>query len=96
MGITPQEVKHVADLARLRIADKDIERLAEQLDAILAYMEKLNTVDTRGVAATAQAGALTNAFREDRLRDSLPREQALANAPEAQEGSFIVPKVIGG
>lgn len=95
MKITVEEVRQVAGLARLEPAPEDLEKLAGQLASILDYMDKLNQVDTTGVPATSHAVGLTNAFREDLVHEHLPREQALANAPQQDDGHFIVPRVIG-
>ena len=94
MKLTPQEVRHVAKLARLHIAPQAVEKLADQLASILDYVEKMNEVDTRDVTATSHAVALTNALREDEVHDHLTRESALDNAPLREAGSFVVPKVI--
>ena len=94
MKITAQQVQKVAELARLEIDDAHLEPLADQLAAILAYMDKLNEVDTSNVAPTAHAIELTNAFREDIVHEHLDRDKGLANAPQGEEGSFVVPKVI--
>jgi len=72
-----------------------IDKFAGQIGTILDYVDKLNQVDTDGIRPTSHAISLTNAFREDEPRDHLEREHALANAPEKEEGSFIVPKVVG-
>jgi aspartyl-tRNA(Asn)/glutamyl-tRNA(Gln) amidotransferase subunit C len=94
MTITAEQVRHVADLARLQISESDVQKLARQLADILDYMQTLEQVDTQGVTATSHAVDLTNAFREDRLQPSLSREEALANAPDPHAGGFGVPKVI--
>ena len=94
MKITAEQVRHVAGLARLEIDPAAVEKLAAELATILAYVEKLDQVDTRGVPPTSHAIALTNAFREDVVHDHLPRGQALKNAPSQDDGSFVVPKVI--
>jgi aspartyl-tRNA(Asn)/glutamyl-tRNA(Gln) amidotransferase subunit C len=94
MKITPDEVAHVAKLARLEIDPERVEKMADQLATILTYVEKLGEVDTQDVPPTSHAIALTNAFREDHVRDSLPREEALNNAPDQEAGGFVVPKVI--
>ena len=94
MKISPDEVRHVADLARLELDPGGVETLARQIATILGYVDKLNEVDTQGVAATSHASALTNAFRKDAPRSHLPREDALSNAPRKAEGSFVVPRVI--
>ena len=95
MKITKDEVLYVADLARLDLDDESIEKYAGQIDNILEYVDKLKAVDTQGVRPTSHAIFLTNAFREDENKQHLERDQVLANAPEKEEGSFIVPKVVG-
>lgn len=95
MKITKEEIMHVADLARLDLDEESINKFAEQLGTILAYMDKLRSVDTQGVKPTSHAIALTNAFRDDDEKDHLDNEIALANAPEKEGGSFVVPKVVG-
>ncbi len=85
---------HIAQLARLKLDDEQIEALIPQLNDILRYMEKLSELDTTGVEPTTHAQRLSNAFREDRVWSSLAREEVLALAPESGGGAFIVPKVI--
>ena len=94
MKITKDEVLYVADLARLDLDEEAIETFAGQIGKILQYVETLNEVDTEGIRPTSHAIFLTNAFREDEPGPHLDREQALANAPEKDDGSFIVPRVI--
>jgi len=94
MKITAQEVQKVAELARLDLDDSQVDHLAEQLAAILEYMDKLSEVDTSDIDPTAHAIELTNAFREDAVHEHLDREKSLANAPQSEEGSFVVPKII--
>ncbi len=95
MKITKEEILHVADLARLDLDEESIDKFAEQIGTILAYMDKIKSVDTQGVKPTSHAIALTNAFRNDDEKDHLVNEIALANAPEKEAGSFVVPKVVG-
>jgi len=92
--ISREEVRHVANLARLELAEREEIRMTEQMNRILGYMDKLNELDTANVPATTHAIQLQNVFRPDAVRESLDREQALANAPENDGVSFIVPKVI--
>jgi len=94
MKITIAEVEHVARLARLQISSEEKESLTEQMNRILLYMEKLNELDTMGVDPTSHVVDLHNAFRADAVKESLPREQTLDNAPEANEAEFVVPRVI--
>ncbi|MDY6851321.1 MAG: Asp-tRNA(Asn)/Glu-tRNA(Gln) amidotransferase subunit GatC [Thermodesulfobacteriota bacterium] len=94
MKIDRQEVEHVARLARLRITAQEADRLTGQMNSILAYMDKLNDLDTTGIEPMAHALPLTNAFREDEVRPSLDTDKVLDNAPESQGTFFLVPKVI--
>ena len=94
MKITKAEVEHVARLARLELSAAEVETFTGQMDAILAYVEKLNELDTSGVVPTAHAVPMENSFREDEVKPSIGVDKALANAPERAEGFFRVPKVI--
>jgi aspartyl-tRNA(Asn)/glutamyl-tRNA(Gln) amidotransferase subunit C len=95
MKITRNEVLYVADLARLNLDAAAIEKFAGQIGEILEYVDKLNEVNTEGVKPTSHAISLTNAFRADEQSAHLDREKALANAPQKEDGNFIVPKVVG-
>jgi aspartyl-tRNA(Asn)/glutamyl-tRNA(Gln) amidotransferase subunit C len=95
MKITKEEVIHVAKLARLDVDEALVDKFAKQIGMILEYVDALNQVDTEGVASTSHAISLTNAFRQDNERDIFDKASALANAPETEDGSFVVPKVIG-
>ena len=95
MKISKDDIIHVANLARLDMDEANIEKFAGQIGMILEYVDTLNQVDTKGVLPTSHAISLTNAFREDEEREVFDRESALANAPEQEDGNFIVPKVIG-
>lgn len=95
MKITKDEVIHVAHLARLQIDENHLDTFAGQIGTILEYVDTLNQVDTTGVRPTSHAIDLTNAFREDEVSDYFDSDRALANAPEKEDGNFIVPKVIG-
>lgn len=94
MKLTKEEVLHVAALARLHMDDARIDTFADQLGQILEYVETLDRLDTSDVAPTFHAVNTENAFREDIPAGHLDREAALANAPESDDGCFIVPKVI--
>ena len=95
MRITKQELAHVAELARLNLNEESVELFTKQLGDILAYMEKLNHLDTEGISPTSHAISITNAFREDRVKPSASADVAVSNAPESENGAFTVPKVIG-
>jgi len=94
MKITRAEVEHVARLARLELTEEEKDTFTGQMDAILAYVEKLNELDTSGIIPTAHAVPMENAFREDLLVPSIGTDNALANAPDRVEDFFRVPKVI--
>ena len=94
MRITKDEVKKVALLARLRVADEEQARLAEQLSTILDYVEQLKAISTENVDPTATGLDAVNVFREDVVEPSLTAEQATGNAPDAEGGTFRVPKII--
>jgi aspartyl-tRNA(Asn)/glutamyl-tRNA(Gln) amidotransferase subunit C len=94
MKISEDEVRYVSELARLEIDNASIANFTDQLGKILEYVETLNSIDTEGVPATFHAISITNAFREDEEHNHLDRETSLANAPETDEGHFVVPKII--
>lgn len=94
MKLSREEVMHVAKLAMLQVSEEETELYTEQLNSILEYAEQLKKLDTSDVMPTAHAVSLKNVFREDRVKPCLPREEVLANAPQAEEGMFRVPKVI--
>jgi aspartyl-tRNA(Asn)/glutamyl-tRNA(Gln) amidotransferase subunit C len=94
MGITVRDVEHVAKLAYLELGEEEKERFAGQLNAILAYAAKLSELDTEGVEPTTHVLRLVNVMREDEIRPSLPREVALKNAPDEEDGQFRVPAVL--
>lgn len=94
MKITLEEVQYVARLARLQLNATEAEAMTGQLDRILSYIDKLNELDTSAVAPTTHAIAMVNAFREDELRESLARAEALANGPLQNGEAFVVPKII--
>ncbi|PYM20617.1 MAG: Asp-tRNA(Asn)/Glu-tRNA(Gln) amidotransferase subunit GatB [Candidatus Rokuibacteriota bacterium] len=92
--ITREEVAHVARLARLELSDAELERMRAELDAILAYIDKLSTLDVDGVEPTSHAVPLVNVMRDDEPRPSCPSEEMLANAPDRHGDLFRVPRII--
>ncbi|GAB4267359.1 MULTISPECIES: Asp-tRNA(Asn)/Glu-tRNA(Gln) amidotransferase subunit GatC [Deferrisoma] len=94
MAITRDQVLHVAQLARLEFGDDEIDAFTEQLSAILDYVAKLDELDLADTEPMAHVHDAVNAFRDDEVRPSLGQEAVLANAPEAEDGCFRVPKVI--
>ena len=94
--ITRAEVEHVARLGRLELTEDEKERMTAQLDAILGYMEKLNALDTSKVEPTTTVIPMVSVMRDDVVRPSLDREEALANAPDRADALFRVPRIIEG
>jgi aspartyl-tRNA(Asn)/glutamyl-tRNA(Gln) amidotransferase subunit C len=91
MAISKDEVVHVARLARLALTEEELDRFAGQLDAILEAVGKVAELDLSGVEPTLHPLALANVWAEDEARPCLSAEEALANAPEAEDGAFRVP-----
>ena len=95
MSVTIREVEYVAALARLSLTEKEKEMYTHQLNEILAYMEHLNRLDTSKVEPLLHVIGQTNVMRDDTVTPSLPREEALGNAPDRTEKFFKVPTVRG-
>ena len=94
MFIKEDTIKYVADLARLKLTQEEETLYAKQLNDILGYMDKLNSLDTKNIDPMSHAASLGNVLREDKIRKSVSNKEALENAPEEKDGSFKVPKVI--
>lgn len=94
MAITPEQVEYIARLAKLEFPEEERLRMAEEMNRILGYVEKLNELDTSDVTPLSHPNHATNVFREDRAEASLEVDDALQNAPEKYKGFFKVPKVI--
>ena len=90
-----EEVQKVALLARLQLTDAELETMTNQLGSIVAYVQQLEELDADEVEPMAHAAELVNVFADDEVRPSLPREQALANAPKRDNQCFRVPAVLG-
>jgi len=88
--LTKEEVQHVAELAKLQLSEAELEEYAGQLGQILTYAQQIQSVDTSAVAPTPQVLPLTNVLAEDASRDSLSNDQAVDNAPDADDGYFRV------
>lgn len=94
MKITKEMVEYVANLARLNLTEQEKERLTEDMADILAYVDKLNELDTSGVEPTSHVIPIYNVLREDVVKESYDREIILENAPSKEDGCFKVPKVV--
>ena len=92
--IDEREVEHVARLARLALSDAEKARMRAELSAILSHIDTLKEVDVEGVEPTSHAVPLVNVMRDDEVRECLPGEAALANAPDRAGEFFRVPRII--
>jgi aspartyl-tRNA(Asn)/glutamyl-tRNA(Gln) amidotransferase subunit C len=94
MPLSPEIVKYVAQLSRIELTPEELERLSKQLQAILGFIDQLNSADISGIAPTSHILPITNVLREDDPKGSLPVEKAMANTPHKKGNFFVVPKVI--
>lgn len=92
--IERKDVEHVARLTRLALTDAELERMREQLNSILAHLDTLRAVPTKGVEPTSHAVDLVNVMREDEVGPCLSQDAALANAPDRSGELFRVPRII--
>jgi aspartyl-tRNA(Asn)/glutamyl-tRNA(Gln) amidotransferase subunit C len=94
MRLTPEEVDHVALLARLKLTGEERERFTTQMNSILEHFEQLQQIDTAGVPPMSHAVPMSNVLREDEPAPLLTPEEALGNAPDQARDCFRVPRVI--
>ena len=92
--IDEKQVQHVATLARLKLSADEMKRFTSQLSAVLDTINQLNEVDTADVDPMSHPSDLVNVLRDDAMQPSLPRDDALANAPVKRDGFFVVPPVL--
>ena len=89
--ISREQVLHVARLARLELSEEEVERMTTELSGILEHVDRISELDLAEVEPTSHVVALQNVFRADEPRPSLPREEALREAPDPADGAFRVP-----
>jgi len=94
MSVTKKEVEHIAELARLKFSDEELESYTEELNQILAYVEKLNELDTENVEPLSYPIENENTLRKDETKECVTQKEALKNAPREDDKFFKVPKVI--
>jgi aspartyl-tRNA(Asn)/glutamyl-tRNA(Gln) amidotransferase subunit C len=94
VALTTEDVASLARLARIELTEAELEVLAPQLDVILESVARVAEVAAQDIPPTSHALPLTNVFREDELRPSLPREQVLAGAPAEEQMRFRVPRIL--
>ncbi|WP_417384433.1 Asp-tRNA(Asn)/Glu-tRNA(Gln) amidotransferase subunit GatC [Gimesia sp.] len=92
--LTQDEVLKVASLSRLKLSETEITALGEQMGSVLKYIAMLDELDTTDIEPMAHAIEISNVFRDDQLQESLPREQALSNAPQTDGKYFLVPAIL--
>lgn len=92
--ISTEEVKHVANLARLAVTEEEAEQMKKELDAIITFAEQLNELDTTNVKPTSHVLNMVNVLREDRATEGLPVEEVVKNAPDHQDGYIRVPSIM--
>jgi aspartyl-tRNA(Asn)/glutamyl-tRNA(Gln) amidotransferase subunit C len=95
MSISRQDIEKVALLARLQLTDEELSKMTVELAQIVGYVDQLAEVDTSGIEPMAHAIETANVFRDDMVVQSLPREEALANAPHRDDRGYLVPAVLG-
>jgi len=95
MSVSREEVRHIADLARLDFSEEGEEKMADELGDILDYVDKLNELDTSGVPPMSHVLDVTDVSRPDEVESRIDRDQALESAPDTDGEYFRVPKVIG-
>lgn len=94
MSVTRKDVEYIASLAKLKFEETELDNYTHQLNDILAYVEKLNELDTENIEPLSHPVENNNVFREDELKPSISTEEALKNSPNKTEEFFRVPKVI--
>lgn len=93
-AISKEQVKHVANLARLELSDEEVDKMADQLGDIINYAELLNELDTDNVEPTTHVLDLKNVMRKDEPKEWVKKEDILKNAPDQQDGQFRVPSIL--
>ncbi|GMR03421.1 MAG: Asp-tRNA(Asn)/Glu-tRNA(Gln) amidotransferase subunit GatC [Thermodesulfovibrionia bacterium] len=88
------DIGHIAMLARLALTEEEKKLFSKQIESIMEYIDKLNELDTTNVEPTAHVLPIKNVFRDDNLKPSLPKDEALRNAPDRTHDFYRVPKII--
>ena len=94
MAINKDAVKYTANLARIELSETELDHFTGQLDRILAYVDKLNTLNVGNLEPTSHVLEMKNVYREDVVKKSLPAQDAIKNAPAKENNLFKVPKII--
>lgn len=94
MQITPDLIKYLEKLARITLTEDEEKKVGNEFQDILTYIDMLNELDTDGVEAMSHCFPVTNVMREDEVQPSMSADEIVANAPESQDGCFVVPKTV--
>ena len=94
MQITPDLIKYLESLARITLTEEEEKKVGAELQDILTYIDKLGELDTKGVEAMSHCFPLMNVLRADEVEASMSPDEIVANAPESQDGAFVVPKTV--
>ena len=92
--LTPDLIKYLETLARITLSEEEEKKVGSELQDILTYIDMLNELDTDGVEAMSHCFPVTNVMREDKVASSMTPDEIVANAPESQDGCFVVPKTV--
>ena len=95
MAISKEQVRHVALLARLELSDEQVEQIGGDLNSILEHIDQIRQLDLEGVEPTAHPLDVVNTTRPDVIKPGLSQDDALKNAPQAENGSFVIPQIVG-
>jgi aspartyl-tRNA(Asn)/glutamyl-tRNA(Gln) amidotransferase subunit C len=94
MAITKKDTEHIAMLARLHLTEDEKEMFAKQLSQILDHAGKISQLEISEISPTSHVLPVRNVYREDELKPSVSQEEALSNAPEKENGAFVIPKIV--
>lgn len=94
MKITKETVKYLSDLAMLNVSDAEADKISEEMEKMVAFVDKLSEIDTTGIEPTIFMTNQQNVFRDDQIQPSYDRDEMLKNAPEKQAGCYVVPKIV--
>lgn len=94
MQITPDLIKYLETLARITLNEEEEKKVGSEIQDILTYIDMLNKLDTDGVEAMSHCFPVTNVMRDDVVEESMTPDEVVANAPESQDGCFVVPKTV--
>jgi len=95
MALSEEEVRHVALLARLALSDDQVARFREDLNSILGHIDTIQQLDLADVEPTAHPLDVVNVMRADERKPGLAQDAALSNAPQSEDGAFVIPQIIG-